>query len=70
METGRGSQAVIPINSYLAAAKDTQLKLLLRQRDTAKRRVQRAIEAEAQAEREIALYVAKTYPAPAVAESA
>lgn len=53
----------IPINHYLAAARDTELKALLRQKATAERRVQRAIAAVAEAEQEIADYIAKTYPA-------
>jgi len=57
----------IPINHYLAAAKDAELKGLLRQKATAARRVERAQVAEAKAEEAIGAYIASVYPAPEVA---
>jgi hypothetical protein len=59
----------IPINHYLAAARDTDLKLLLRQKATAERRVERAVAAVAEAEQAIAEYIAKTYPAAPTVEA-
>jgi hypothetical protein len=58
----------IPINHYLAAAKDAELKLLLRRKATAVRRIERAQADAVQVDGEIADYIANTYPDPSAPE--
>jgi len=58
----------IPSRFFLEAAQDKDLKLLLRQKETAERRVQRALEGVADIEVEIAAYIADKYPSSTPAE--
>ena len=53
----------IPINHYRAAAADKELKRLLRAKDAASGRVERAQKEEQEAEAAITAYIAATYPA-------
>ena len=64
MENGQSTQAApaIPINQVLAAAKDVELKKLLRARATAEARITRAIQQATKAQAAIEEYVARRYP--------
>jgi hypothetical protein len=66
-DPGQSTPSVnIPARWFLAASKDAKLKLLLRQIDTAERRVAKALEGVVDAKGAVADYVAATYPEPGV----
>lgn len=64
-ETSTQAGSSIPINQVLTAAKDVELKKLLRAKATAEARVKRAQEQVDVCDDAIEAYVARVYPAPA-----